>query len=180
MLFDRFYFLILILGFSLPSPAAERLHCETHFIQYQTPTVVLAGEILQSRPEDTKRFVRKDVTNHFFFSAKLSEEGVLTFSTILRMFELPVRSGLYGPRLFREMMEHFGAQNVDVIVGRWVDGTNLNLYSQALQKGSTREEAALLTWTGQQAAQYGFNKIRSLSDVGRPGQKTVVVEFARE
>lgn len=163
--------------------AVERSHCESLFVRQRSPVIVLSGEIRQSDPSQTHLFVRKDVTNDFFFSARLSEKKVLTFSTVLKLFELPVRSGLYGPRLFREMMEHFGPQNVEVIVGRWVDGTNLDNYNSAIKSGLKTTEAAQQTWTGRQAALYGFNKVRSVIEEKHPitgRQISIVVEFVRE
>ncbi len=184
MLFVQLAFMILSLTLfrTSPSLAVERSHCETIFIRQRTPMIVLAGEIKQSSPSDLRAFIRKDVTNDFFFSARLSEKKVLTFSTILKMFELPVRSGLYGPRLFREMMDHFGVENVDVVVGRWLVGSNFDVYRSSLKSGASPEEAALLTWTGRQASFYGFNKVRSVHEDknSTTGQVTVVVEFIRE
>jgi hypothetical protein len=126
-------------------------------------------------------FKIEDPSNdHFYIEANLDSEGILTFTIATHFSEFGLRSSLQGHQLFNRMISYFGEHNINTIRGRWIDGTNHEQYLLHLDQGLTPEEAALGTWTGRMAAQYGFSIVRSLHDT-RPhfGIRALVVDFIR-
>ncbi len=87
-----------------------------------------------------------------------------------------------GYQMFDDVMSHFGAENIQKIEGKWVPAmpTNLNKFNQLIREGMTVEEAAAQTFTGRNAARYGFTKISKVTLEGEPGNyKNVRIDFER-
>ncbi|MEU0741177.1 ALF repeat-containing protein, partial [Streptomyces sp. NPDC006134] len=87
-----------------------------------------------------------------------------------------------GYQMFDDVMAHFGAENLRRIESKWVPAmpTNLNEFNKLIRGGKSLEEAAAATFTGRNAARYGFTKIRIVEAEGEPGHYTNVrVDFDR-
>jgi uncharacterized protein YukE len=65
-------------------------------------------------------------------------------------------SELRGRTLFDAAMTHFG-DGVKVVQGAWYYGDNLGKVNDLLAGGLDLEDAIVRTWTGSQAARYGFS-----------------------
>lgn len=98
------------------------------------------------------------------FEGVLSRTGRLTLYAYLTSPETGLRSHLNGPELFQRVIEHFGAERIRVISGYWTSGTNYSKYYEGMKAGLTPKEAAAQTWTGKQAARFGFTKVRSVTE----------------
>lgn len=118
----------------------------------------------------------------YYFNAYLSEHGTLTFSVYLHNLDLSLRSHLRGSELFTDMIQHFGKERIKTIVARWSDGTNYDLFFEALAKeGTSPQAAALQTWTGRMAAAHGYNHV-GFVEVGKApftNDRQVVAAFTR-
>lgn len=174
-------FLLSILLSTSPLYAASPLemHCQMVFTKRTSKNRVLSGILVMSKV-NRNIFKLFDIKNDFYFVGEL-ENRSLELNISLVDQRLKVRSGLQGERLYKEMMDYFGVENIDVIVGRWDQGTNFESYSRAKKQGFSYEEAALQTWSGRQAVRFGFKRVRfidegSLFDDGVP---QVYVEFSR-
>ena len=68
---------------------------------------------------------------------------------------------LRAAKLFERMMKHFqdSHQKIHAIRGYWVHGTNLKMFLEQLKAGKSEHEAALSTWTGRQAARFGYSDV---------------------
>lgn len=88
--------------------------------------------------------------------ADLDSDGILT----MMMHNNPDKgSPLRGKAMFDEVMGHFG-DRVQGIQGIWVYGDNLGGFNEAVRGGAGLVSAAKGTWTGRQAARYGFTRAR--------------------
>ncbi|MEG3632018.1 ricin-type beta-trefoil lectin domain protein [Streptomyces poriticola] len=88
--------------------------------------------------------------------ADLDSDGILT----MMMHNNPDRgSPLRGKAMFDEVMGHFG-DRVQGVQGIWVYGDNLGGFNEAVRGGASLVSAAKGTWTGRQAARYGFTRAR--------------------
>lgn len=106
--------------------------------------------------------------------ADLDERGNLTL-----MIERQEGSPLSGSQMLANVMEHFG-DRVQSIQGYWVYGDNLAGFNKAVRAGQSLESAAAGTWTGRQAARYGFNNVTILvADAGESGFTRVSALFTR-
>lgn len=95
----------------------------------------------------------------YSFQASLNREGTLNISAFLAFPEFGVRSHLKGSELYAEMMHHFGRDRIQRIEGKWLDGSNHTQYFAGIARGLTPEQAAIATWSGQQAARYGYSRV---------------------
>jgi len=117
----------------------------------------------------------------FFFSASLDGETA-ELSFVSRLINKPeaLRSAAHGTDLYREMMAHFGPENIEQIQGKWVQGTNFDRYWDEIESGASQTEAVFRTWSGRMAKEFGFSKIKSIvhkkSQSRRP---PVLVQFIR-
>ncbi len=93
----------------------------------------------------------------FYFKAKLEDRQV-NIRAFLVNHEERFRSTIRGTDAFANMIEHFGKDNIDVIQGRWFpfSVSNFQSFKKARERGHSMEEAAFSTWTGRQAAKYGY------------------------
>jgi hypothetical protein len=62
------------------------------------------------------------------------------------------------------------------VLGQWFDGDNLAEYEKNRKQGLTPQQAAAQTWTGRQAARWGYTEVIVVTDNRWDG---VIVEFRR-
>ena len=95
-----------------------------------------------------------------------------------------LESGERAPALreadqFRKIVAHFARRFHSISVS-WSYGDDLETFNRAAAAGATPEEAALRTWTGQQAALAGFSRVQIRSLARQPGRYSkVVLSFAK-
>jgi large repetitive protein len=85
-----------------------------------------------------------------------------------------------GKDMFYSLMQRAESEGIAVngVRGYWIDGTNSTNYMgyrSALKSGLTPHAAALQTWTGQRAAEFGFTHVSAVVDNGR----TIMAWFVR-
>lgn len=87
--------------------------------------------------------------------------------------------GCPGKWLFDAMMQHFGS-TVNEIQGNWTYGVNLSAVNTLTAKGVSLADAALQTYTGKRANDWGFSNVKVSQASGSPGSYTSVeVVFTR-
>ncbi|WP_158710361.1 hypothetical protein [Streptomyces sp. NRRL F-5126] len=87
-----------------------------------------------------------------------------------------------GAQMFDDAINHFGAENLNAIEGKWVRAmpSNLNTFNEMVRGGMSPEQAAGSTFTGKMAARHGFGNVQVTKAVGEPGAYTdVQVLFTR-
>ena len=95
-----------------------------------------------------------------------------------------LESGERAPALreaeqFRKIVAHFARRFHSISVS-WTYGDDLAAFNRAIAAGAAPEEAALRTWTGQQAAAAGYSRAQIRSLERRPGRYCrVSVSFGR-
>jgi hypothetical protein len=110
-------------------------------------------------------------------NAFVNKDGVLGFN-IFANPELRATHGS-GQDMFKSMMlrlEQDGIQ-VNKINGNWIqntDSVNYKQYIEGLQKFDNQEQAALNTWTGQRAQEFGFTLVESIE-----GESNISVIFRK-
>jgi hypothetical protein len=107
------------------------------------------------------KFSYEDKTYGFKFVAVLENDGTLFLDTELVNPRLGIRSHMHGGNLYAQMMQHFGAQKITGIRDIWSGGTNFSQFHRNLRNRMSIEDAAYNTWSGRQAARYGFTKLAS-------------------
>ena len=107
------------------------------------------------------RFAYNDTTYGFKFEAELDNDGILAIDIQLIDQKLGLRSYQHGSQLYAQMIQHFGLEKIKGITGVWGEGTNFDKFYANLRNRMSVEDAALNTWSGRQAALYGFTKIAS-------------------
>lgn len=148
----------------------------THFLngqKYPRATVIKAEESFIKSPTEYRYY---DTTYDFHFIAILTK-GELTLDILLVDPVRKIRSQYSGADLYQKAIEHFGAYNIQRISGLWDGGDNYEKFVELKNKGYSDEDAALNTWSGQQAAKYGFIQIESIkyNKVKRRPQKVEVI-----
>lgn len=98
----------------------------------------------------------------YTFEGYLNPSGRLSITARLTYPEFHIRSHLSGAKLYSEMIAHFGLERIQSIEGHWAYGDNYQQYFAGLAKGLNPPEAALATWSGQQAQRFGFTKVESI------------------
>jgi autotransporter adhesin len=78
-----------------------------------------------------------------------------------------------GATEFKEILNHFEGK-FDGIRGAWSYGDNLAKFNKLTGEGKSLKEAALGTWTGEQAIAAGYAKVTVRSFMGTPGAYTKV------
>jgi len=86
-------------------------------------------------------------------------DGVLEIDASLISPDQTRRSALKGSDLYREMMAHFGPENINVITGAWYGGRNMEDFMAGIEADLSMKEAAKETWSGQMAAEFGFTEV---------------------
>lgn len=182
MFFKR-SFLVLFFSIQIPSLAfcGSTLFCRGLFVRNDSGRKI----ILQADPKVKKNHEFFEVIDRnndiFFFRAYLGFEGRLYISAILSYPEINLRSSMNGQDLYKQMITHFGAQNIREIVGTWVEGTNYDQYFSNLNKGLSVEDAVRRTWAGNQAERFGFSEVRFLQVLpnAMTGKTEIIVHFQR-
>ncbi len=152
----KFYFLFAFLTLSVPAHA--QMQCFELFNIYKS----VQGEkeyLIKIR----HKFSFTDKTYGFKFVAVLENDGTLFLDTELVNTKLGIRSHMHGGELYAQMIQHFGVKNITAIQDIWSRGTNFGQFHANLRGRMSVEEAASNTWSGRQAARYGFTKIESYS-----------------
>lgn len=94
------------------SAAAGSFHCEMLFLKKPFSEAILSNDniVYDFRKKDVFRVVH--VKSDFYFIAKLSPDGELEmdFRGVDPLQQ--TRSGLFGPRLYREAIRYFGRANI--------------------------------------------------------------------
>lgn len=111
------------------------------------------------RYKDAEIFMVEVPKYNYLFQGTLSDRGTLDITAYLSFSEFGVRSHLRGSELYREMIEHFGVERIKKIKGAWLEGTNYERFFELYNSGYSKEDAASMTWSGRQAAKYGFNRV---------------------
>lgn len=103
--------------------------------------------------------------NHsgYFLSAELDEEGVLEFAVRMRNQINGERSIYNGSDVFKMMMRHFGSERIWAFRARWSSGDNLSEYKENRETMGLKS-AALETWTGRMAKEFGFSRVRAVRE----------------
>jgi hypothetical protein len=153
----------LLSSFFVSAQGPGQLSCMDLF----TPLKVVRGvEEFEKHP----RFFRYlDRTYSFVFEANLSDAGIVFFEAYLNRGSRHIRSVHTGRELYAQMMEHFGVENVIGVSGIWMGGTNLSQYYGFRQRGDSPQTAAAKTWSGQLAAEYGFQEVYIVDAGSDPG-----------
>lgn len=134
--------------------AAEPLPFKYYLFQdYKTPTKYHVEYIITSPQRERLKAsaaVEKEGSHRtleLFFVLK----GVLTGARI---------PGFEGEDQYRKVMEHFAGQ-FNRIQGHWGQpySDNLDQANKLTASGLSLEEAAKLTWSGRQAAKYGYTEV---------------------
>ena len=80
---------------------------------------------------------------------------------------------LRGEEQFDLIMRHFGGSATSVR-GAWAYGTNLEKFNMLVREGKSVQDAARGTWTGEQAARFGFTQVTVRAIEGPQGMHTAV------
>lgn len=128
-------------------------------------------------------FAVYDDKNVYQFSGELSEDGRLKIFAHLVYPDHKKRSHMKGHELYKHMMEHLGVSRIKVIEGEWVEGTNFDQFLVFIKNNPNKsmEEAAASTWSGKQAAIYGFTKVQNVRVKKGSGGQIISInaQFAR-
>jgi hypothetical protein len=152
----RFWLFLTLFSFTIGAHA--QMQCFDLFSAFKTVQGEKDKEFLIKRAH---KFSYLDKEYDFEFTAELDNHGVLALNVQLINKRLGIRSYQHGPDLYAQMIEHFGLENINAIEGVWGGGTNFDQFNGNLRRGMGVEEAAANTWSGRQAARYGFTKIKS-------------------
>lgn len=106
--------------------------------------------------------------------------GVFTVA----IFRKEVPTTLTGKQIFAALMEHYENNGiaVDCILSSWnIRSDNMTKFNQLISEGATMEDAALQTWTGQRAIEYGYTSVEIISTnpPDRPPYTHADVKFFR-
>ncbi len=109
----------------------------------------------------------------------IGADGMLNITLRTRLEDGTRSSAIRGAEQFQAIIQHFAGRSKG-IRGSWTYGDNLDAFNQATVAGLPPEEAALVTWSGKQAAQAGYTRVIILLLSGLPGDYTSVkVNFLR-
>ncbi len=124
------------------------------------------------------RYYVRDLSNSRFKAfAVVGSDGFLEIDIRTKLEDGARSTSLRGSEQMRQILRHF-AGRIRGIRGNWQYGDNLRVFNQATTAGMTCEQAALQTWTGQQAQAAGFSCVGNVRAGGEPGVYTDVrVEF---
>lgn len=159
----------------------ERINCEkalqevgvsSHIYEIQDDRILVEA--------DREKIEFEDIQHGFGALAELNPEGGLELYFNLKnsgIFETAsvgvVRSDvLFGEEVLALVMEHFHGR-IRYVRGHWLHGDNLGVVNRlVVDRGEPLERAIAQTWTGLQAAKYGYTKITivraEMEKQGRP------------
>ena len=119
--------------------------------------------------------VQDSSEQRFQADARIDDEGVLTI-TMRTELEDGTRSKLLkGKEQYDKILQYFG-DRIKKIKGSWQYGSNLQKFLEIKSKGKSDEEAALGTWSGQQAKKNDFIKAQVLSIQKDSNGKIIKIE----
>lgn len=138
----------------LCTPAYSSLQCADLF------TVREDGLTISAYPVEIKTdtHIFRVTSGPFIFEGHLMNR-ILDVTAYLSSPEIGRRSHLHGSTLYEQMIAHFGRDNIEVIKGNWIVGTNQTQFYENLGRNMSPEDAARYTWSGTQAAKHGFSKV---------------------
>ncbi len=116
----------------------------------------------RSLNSQTHYYWTSSLNDEYFLEGELFKDGVLEFNINLKDFSSKKRSHTRGADVFKEMLRHFGVKNIRAIRGIWSSGDNYDVFLKSLPILGAKK-AALKTWTGQQAARWGFTRVKTVS-----------------
>lgn len=94
------------------------------------------------------------------------------------------KGSVSGREFFNATMQHFDPDNVTVIVGDWRDSdpaftANLDTFNALTKSGSSEQEAATKTWTGQRGKDWGYTLVEIVRalPINNPGNYRVVTVY---
>ncbi|MBK8722983.1 MAG: hypothetical protein IPL95_12165 [Saprospiraceae bacterium] len=115
------------------------------------------GDRLITSNQENVYHVQDSSEQRFQADARIDDEGVLTI-TMRTELEDGTRSKLLkGKEQYDKILQYFG-DRIKKIKGSWQYGSNLQKFLEIKSEGKSDEEAALGTWSGQQADKNGFKK----------------------
>ncbi|MEJ2613057.1 MAG: hypothetical protein P8179_24130 [Candidatus Thiodiazotropha sp.] len=127
------------------------------------------GEDVTKGVGNTGEFVLSGAGKNNFIYADLNKNGSIDFA-----IEAGEGASIRGSELFKSMMSHYG-NNVKGVAGNWSYGTNLAKVNELTAANRMSLQSAISkTWTGNQAAKYGFTSARITEAVGSPGNYTKI------
>lgn len=138
-------------------------------------------------PDNSEHHFRiRDKSNpntYFYFNASIDpDDGSLYLDLKLRDPVTGERSALKGNQLYYLMMKHLDQSRIQSIQGIWGSGDNfVEFFDNVKRLGFDEETAAKATWSGRQAAKYGFTEIAEIAAEEAPikGSPYVYVIFVR-
>ena len=146
-------------------------------VEFVRPLTEVQGEVHFEKSSTV--FAMRDLDFGFSFRGTLAY-GRLEITATLENELKGIRSSQHGADLYRQMIQHFGVKNIKTIAGIWTAGTNHQQYSNFIRKGLEPEEAAAQTWSGVQAAKYGFSLVTlAIGGTWSSGKKYILAEFER-
>ncbi|MEO0335411.1 MAG: hypothetical protein AAF202_03400 [Pseudomonadota bacterium] len=96
----------------------------------------------------------------FEYRASLSSQRRLSIGAKLVDHHSQTRSQIRGKEVFLRAIDHFGIENIDLIVTSWMPySDNHRLFREALIAGKRAKEAAFASWTGGRAKELGFANV---------------------
>lgn len=156
--------------------AFAKLQCVDLFLKRTDPPDIATYPVEIHKDDGIYRVT----SGPFIFEGHL-QNRVLEITALLSLPESNIRSQLRGDLLYQRMITYFGREHVDKIVGNWFSGTNYDQFFNNLKNNATLEDAALYTWSGRQAAKYGYTVVERV-ELGvdfKTGKPSVTVIFQR-
>ena len=128
-------------------------------------------------------WVRDKKNPYYFFNSSLDlGDGSLYIDARLRNESSGSRSRMNGHQLYHLMMKHIGVDRIKTVQGIWSQGDNFKeFFDNVRHLGYSHEKAAFETWSGRQAAKYGFTEIAEIYVEEKPlrGSPYVYVIFSK-
>ena len=149
-----------------------------------------AAFFCKSFPLRTSAYLVADLMDHYDYSVsdpidpRFQASATVHRGELLLTIRVQLESGERAPALreaeqFRKIVAHF-ARRFHSISLSWTYGDDLAAFNRAIATGAAPEEAALWTWTGQQAAAAGYSRPQIRSLESQPGRYSkVAVSFAK-
>ena len=126
-----------------------------------------------NRSSPDRYYVVDASSKKFYAEAHLEGEGELSLS-LRTVDDAGQRSTvLRGQEQFKSAMVYFGGR-VKSVRGAWNYGDNLKKFNELTAAGKTAEEAAVATWTGEQAVAAGYRNVAVVKLEGSAGSYTKV------
>jgi hypothetical protein len=131
------------------------------------------AEVIDSSIGGEMYRVHDAANSKFYAQGRLGSHGELEIDLRTELQTGEKSAALKGREQFRNIVNFFRG-GFSAIKGNWQFGTNLDKVNELTARGIPLEEAAAQTWSAEQARGFGFEKVRILEAVGRPGNYTTV------